>query len=149
MPLDFSKLTLCLMWYVYSVVIRMWGKSRIQIGKTSPVDQWFIWLHITQGAFINDVTQFWPKNNPPPPSVTLKWVFCLHHNTECHKTIYPLFAWRYLFVQFFSSLRALTQKRDHWVCYSKGWTNHKTRDPCKIQTSDTRIFNQTRFWVCG
>ena len=26
---------------------------------------------------------------PPPPSVTLKWVFYLHLHIECHKITYP------------------------------------------------------------
>ena len=31
-----------------------------------------------------------PKTNPPPPPVTLKWVFYLHLHAECHKITYPL-----------------------------------------------------------
>ena len=30
-----------------------------------------------------------PKLTPPPPSVTLKWLFYLHLHTECHKITYP------------------------------------------------------------
>ena len=29
---------------------------------------------MSQGASINDITQCWPKINPPPTSVMLKWV---------------------------------------------------------------------------
>ena len=42
-----------------------------------------------KGAFINDITQIWPKIDPPPPSVTFKWLFHGLLSTECHKIQYP------------------------------------------------------------
>ena len=46
-------------------------------------------LGVHLGAFINDVTQIWPKIDHPPPSVTLKWLFQWQLYTECHTIQYP------------------------------------------------------------
>ena len=43
---------------------------------------------LSKGAFINDVTQIWPKTDPSS-FVRLKWLFYLHLFTECHTIEYP------------------------------------------------------------
>ena len=49
-----------------------------------------IFAILGKGAFINDVTQIWPKIDPPPlPSVTLKWLLNWQLSTECHTLQYP------------------------------------------------------------